>query len=57
MNIEKHKERHQELHEALDELLADFIDQTKALLSKTSLMDFVKWSGEQTDNPTGEFEE
>ena len=49
---EEHKKVHVVLHRKLDELLADFIDQTGSLLSKTTLLEFLKWSHEQTINPT-----
>lgn len=52
MNEKEHKERHKKLHQSLDELMADFIEQTGGLPSKTSLMDFIVWSSGQTKNPT-----
>jgi hypothetical protein len=54
MNMEKynHAERHKKLHDSLDELVADFIAHTGKLPSETTLMDFIKWSHEQTLNPT-----
>jgi len=54
MNRDEHIKRHKELHERLDELVADFITHTQGLPSKTSLMDLMEWSFEQTKNPTGE---
>lgn len=51
MNREEHIERHKELHNKLDELVADFISTTNNLPSKTTLMDFMAWSHEQTINP------
>lgn len=51
---EEHIARHKELHNKLDELLADFINHTKKLPSKTTLMEFLTWSSEQTTNPTGD---
>jgi len=52
MTEEKHKERHLELDRALDELVADFIFHTNKLPSKTSLMELMNWSFEQTKIPT-----
>jgi hypothetical protein len=52
MTPEEHKAKHIELHKKLDELIADFIDQTDNSLSKTSVMELIKWSYEQTKNPT-----
>ena len=52
---EEHRERHVELHRMLDELLADFISgksNKSALLSKTSIMELMYWSYEQTLKPT-----
>ena len=46
------KERHEELHRALDELLACYLTETKALISNTTLMTFLKWSHQMTENPT-----
>ncbi len=52
MNKKEHKKRHKELHRNLDELLADFIEHTKELPSRTTLMEFLKWSHQQTINPS-----
>jgi len=49
---ESHRRRHWKLHEALDELLADFITHTKALPSKTPIIELVKWSFNQTLKPS-----
>jgi hypothetical protein len=49
---EDHIKRHQELHAALDELLADYVLQTEKLLSETNLLELVKWSWEQVQDPT-----
>lgn len=51
MDKKEHQARHQMLHEHLDELVADFIGVTGALPSKTNLMDFIRWSHEQTKDP------
>ena len=47
-----HKERHEFLHKCFDELLADFINHTQGLPSRTTLMDFMEWSHSQTIKPT-----
>ena len=52
MTSEEHKKRHEELHKSFDELLADFIEQTGKVPSKTTLMEFLEWSYEQTQHPT-----
>jgi hypothetical protein len=49
---QEHKDRHKLLHDHLDELIADWIWQTTCLPSKSSVMDLMKWSYEQTLNPT-----
>lgn len=49
---EKHQERHLELHKMLDELAADFISHTNKFPGSTTLMEFMKWSYQQTINPT-----
>ena len=57
MNELKHKKRHEELHRALDELVADWIShhgigKPYRGLTNTSIMELIKWSHEQTINPT-----
>lgn len=47
-----HKLRHEQLHRALDELLADWIGHTHALPSQNTVAELMKWSHEQTINPT-----
>jgi len=47
-----HKERHRLLHRNLDELVADFINHTHKLPSQTSILDLMKWSAAQMENPT-----
>ena len=54
MNKEEHKARHLELHQKLDELVADFITHTKSFPSQATLMELMKWSFQQTINPTEE---
>ncbi len=51
---EEHKKRHEELHKCLDELVADYISHTKALPSKTNLLELMDWAYQQTYKPTGE---
>lgn len=48
---EEHRQRHVKLHRSLDELLADWIDQTGALPSKSTVLDLVEWSHQQTEDP------
>lgn len=52
MTKEQHKKRHELLHRHLDELLGDFILQTGHYPSSVSLMTLLKWSYQQTKNPT-----
>lgn len=52
MTLEEHKQRHKELHEKFDELLADFIIKTGKRPSETTVYELLKWSHEQTENPT-----
>jgi len=49
--LEEHIKCHKRLHNALDELLADFINHTEKLPSKTTLIEFLEWSQSQTINP------
>jgi hypothetical protein len=52
---ETHKQRHIELHGALDELVADFIAHGKIgehRPSETTVMELMKWSHQQTQDPT-----
>mgnify|MGYP007044042991 CR=1 FL=1 len=49
---QEHITRHKELHGFLDELIADFITHTKKHLAETTLMDLMKWSHQQTINPS-----
>lgn len=50
--LKRYKERHEYLHMILDELVADFIDQTGNLPSKTTIIELMQWSNLQTKNPT-----
>ena len=54
MEKEEHIKHHERLHTDLDELSADFIRHTNCLPSKTTLLELMKWSNEQTKNPTEE---
>jgi len=45
---EGHRARHMLLHKCLDELIADYIDCTGELPSKTTLGDLMVWSYKQT---------
>jgi hypothetical protein len=44
--------RHKELHKAFDELIADMMQHTGRLPSKTSVRQLMEWSNSQTENPT-----
>lgn len=52
MTPQEHKKQHENLHRSLDELVADFIAHTEKLPSKTSVMELLTWSFQQTQNPT-----
>jgi hypothetical protein len=52
MDIHQHKEIHSMLHKKLDELVADYITHCEILPSKTSIMELMQWSYQQTLNPT-----
>ena len=47
----EHKVRHLALHKSLDELVANFIFHTKGLPSKTTILELITWSHQQTLNP------
>ena len=50
-----HRERHKELHRHLDELVADCIAHNPNFLpSKSTVLDLMEWSCEQTKDPIGE---
>ena len=49
---EEHIVRHVTLHRHLDELVADFTRHTDRSLNATTLMEFISWSYQQTQNPT-----
>lgn len=48
INSIEHSEKHKQLHKYLDELIADFILDTGKDLEKSSIMQLVEWSFEQT---------
>lgn len=57
MSYEEHKARHQMLHKHLDELIADRISHSDPrgetwLPSRNTVFDLMKWSHEQSLNPT-----
>ncbi len=52
MGFEDHKQRHIELHKYLDELVADFITHNQGMPSTTTILQLMKWSKEQMENPT-----
>lgn len=55
MTREEHRARHIELHRAFDELVADWLNHNLTRdchLSNTSIMDLMKWSHQQTIEPT-----
>ena len=52
MTPAEHKQRHLTLHRALDELIADFIIHTEKLPSKTTVMELMQWSHQQTIQPS-----
>lgn len=52
MTHEQHRQRHIQLHENLDELIADWIAQTPAMPSSSSVSDLICWSHKQTLSPT-----
>ena len=53
MNKELHRKRHVRLHYCLDELVADWVTHTDGLPSKNTVLDLIKWSHVQTEDPTG----
>ena len=57
MSKEEHLERHKLLHKYLDELVADYIKHTTALPSKSTLMELMEWSHQQTIKPEGDDDE
>lgn len=55
MTREEHITRHRKLHKALDELVADFLRHTSGGLGTglhSPIEDLMRWSFEQTNNPT-----
>ena len=51
MTKEEHIQKHIELHNSLDELIADFLTHNNRLLSKTTVMELMIWSAQQTHDP------
>ncbi len=49
---EVHRKLHEDLHKNFDQLVADFIFHTGKFLSKTTLIELMVWSYEQTQFPT-----
>jgi hypothetical protein len=54
MDREEHIKRHKELHASLDELMANMIMHTNKMPSKTTVMELMQWSHQQTIEPTEE---
>lgn len=52
MTKEEHIERHKLLHRYFDELVADWIGHTTGLPSKHTIYELMRWSYQQTLNPT-----
>jgi hypothetical protein len=53
MNKKEHQDKHKELHDALGELAADYTCHNRgALLSKTTVLELLEWSHNQTIEPT-----
>ena len=52
MDEVKHRERHIELHRKLDEIIADAIQYGGLFPSKATCLDLLRWSFEQTVEPT-----
>jgi len=52
---QEHRERHFELQKALDELFADFIAHGEGTTGNT-ILDLIRWSNKQTENPDHEEE-
>jgi hypothetical protein len=52
MTRDEHRERHVLLHQMLDELIADYLAHVReARPSNTTLMQLMKWSHAQTQEP------
>lgn len=48
----EHKKKHILLHKCLSELIADFIECTNQFIENYTIDHLVKWSYDQTINPT-----
>lgn len=57
MTYEQHREIHVVLHQQFDKLLADFIAHTDKLPSRTTVLELMEWSHQQTIDPTETKEE
>lgn len=51
-DVEQHRARHQLLHQFFDELVADWISHTGSLPSKSTVMELLTWSAQQTRDPS-----
>lgn len=49
---EEHISRHIMLHKKLDELVADYLAETGLTASGSSILDLLKWSDNQTIEPS-----
>jgi hypothetical protein len=49
---EEHRLKHVQLHDNLDELIADWVAQTPAMPSSSTVIELMLWSKQQTRNPT-----
>lgn len=52
MNKEEHIAQHKILHRHLDELIADWIQHTGKFPSKSTVLELMTWSNEQTTKPS-----
>lgn len=53
MTHDEHRARHVLLHEQFDELCADYLTHNRGSLpSKTTMAEMIRWSHEQTIDPT-----
>lgn len=51
MTSSQHIQRHGELHKAFDELLADYLFYSEKLPSEITVLELMKWSYAQTQEP------
>lgn len=52
MTRDEHIEAHKQLHHSLDLLVADFIQHNQGMPSRSTIMDLIRWSHAQMENPT-----